>query len=390
MQAAVSAALGVGPALRQQRGGRCAAPGTAKALRIGPSARGQLGAQQPALGIQQWLASSRAAGASLQCSASYAAAAVPPPAAAEQPEQPQRQPLLPPWAARLVRLAATAMAFAAWYQLASVLGGPFASVGMAAPTANEGLRTAVRSAWTGLAAGCLHTLAGADHLAALTPLTIGRSHWRASLLGALWGFGHSTGQLILGLLMVVLKDRFQQLVPVLSQWGGAVVGLTLLAIGATGLYETFFEQHEEGEDHEHNDPAAEALTGLEMQGGVLVAKKERGGFGLATFATGIVYGLQPDALFVIVPALALPTKLAAASYILMFVLGTVAAMGAYTGVIGATSAAIKKSNSGLTQKLSGFASFAALALGATMLLGGLGIDLPFALPALPFFGGHSH
>ena len=31
---------------------------------------------------------------------------------------------------------------------------------------------------------------------------------------------------------------------------------------------------------------------MEMQGGVLVAKKERGGFGLATFATGIVYGLQ--------------------------------------------------------------------------------------------------
>lgn len=57
---------------------------------------------------------------------------------------------------------------------------------------------------------------------------------------------------------------------------------------------------------------------------------------------------------------------------------------------GATSAAIKKSNSGLTQKLSGFASFAALALGATMLLSGLGIDLPFSLPALPFFGGHDH
>ena len=77
-------------------------------------------------------------------------------------------------------------------------------------TCAEGLRTAVRSAWAGLAAGCLHTLAGADHLAALTPLTMGRSHLRASLLGALWGFGHSTGQLILGLLMVLLKDRFTQ------------------------------------------------------------------------------------------------------------------------------------------------------------------------------------
>ena len=38
---------------------------------------------------------------------------------------------------------------------------------------------------------------------ALTPLTIGRSSARASLLGALWGFGHSTGQLILGILLVV-------------------------------------------------------------------------------------------------------------------------------------------------------------------------------------------
>ena len=68
----------------------------------------------------------------------------------------------------------------------------------------------MRSAWAGLAAGCLHTLAGADHLAALTPLTIGRTHLRASALGALWGFGHCTGQMILGLLMIVLKDRFQQ------------------------------------------------------------------------------------------------------------------------------------------------------------------------------------
>lgn len=180
-----------------------------------------------------------------------------------------------------------------------------------------------------------------------------------------------------------------QLVPALSKWGGAVVGLTLVAIGAMGLYETFFEQHEEGGQHAEHDPAAEALTGecmlfvmflntvprehprvvcqgclgccrwgplvcmhvyeggargwgccrgcavtmwvasalqpsllqpsrllpppylpsllqlttqpactspipagLEMQGGVLVAKKERSGFGLATFATGIVYGLQ--------------------------------------------------------------------------------------------------
>ena len=84
---------------------------------------------------------------------------------------------------------------------------PFASLALAIPAVSaEALATAFRSAWAGLAAGCLHTLAGADHLAALTPLTIGQSHLRASMLGALWGFGHSTGQLLLGLAMVVRDD----------------------------------------------------------------------------------------------------------------------------------------------------------------------------------------
>jgi hypothetical protein len=40
---------------------------------------------------------------------------------------------------------------------------------------------------------------------ALTPLTIGRSKAKSALLGSLWGLGHSTGQLLLGLLMVLLK-----------------------------------------------------------------------------------------------------------------------------------------------------------------------------------------
>jgi hypothetical protein len=48
-------------------------------------------------------------------------------------------------------------------------------------------------------------------------------------------------------------------VPALSKWGGATVGLTLLAIGAMGLYETFIEEHDHEEDHA--DPTAEAITG---------------------------------------------------------------------------------------------------------------------------------
>lgn len=48
--------------------------------------------------------------------------------------------------------------------------------------------------------------------------------------------------------------------PALSRWGGATVGLTLLAIGAMGLYEIFFDAHDD-DAHPESDPAAEALTG---------------------------------------------------------------------------------------------------------------------------------
>ncbi len=56
--------------------------------------------------------------------------------------------------------------------------------------------------------------------------------------------------------------------------------------------------------------------------------------GLTTYMTGIVHGLQPDALYVVIPALALPTKLAAVTFITMFVIGTCVSMGGYTLLIG--------------------------------------------------------
>ena len=101
----------------------------------------QLAGLQPIHGRQQISGSVRGAGASLQCAASYAAAAAAAAAsAAAEPQQPECQPLLPPWAARLAQLAAAAAAFAAWYSLASVFGSPFASIGAAAaaPPASEG------------------------------------------------------------------------------------------------------------------------------------------------------------------------------------------------------------------------------------------------------------
>lgn len=39
-----------------------------------------------------------------------------------------------------------------------------------------------------------------------------------------------------------VQDRFTALVPALSKYGSVTVGLTLMLIGATGLYETLTEE----------------------------------------------------------------------------------------------------------------------------------------------------
>lgn len=70
------------------------------------------------------------------------------------------------------------------------------------------------SAWTGLIAGGLHTLTGPDHLAALAPLCIGRSRLQSFSVGALWGCGHDAGQVIFGIIFLLLKDRYASFEPV--------------------------------------------------------------------------------------------------------------------------------------------------------------------------------
>ncbi|KAG5547676.1 hypothetical protein RHGRI_013390 [Rhododendron griersonianum] len=217
------------------------------------------------------------------------------------------------------------------------------------------------SAWTGFFAGCLHTLSGPDHLAALAPLSIGRTRLESAAVGALWGCGHDAGQVIFGLLFLLLKDRLH--IEIIRTWGTRVVGFTLLVIGAMGIKEASEVPApcvalENGEcdvsDYETLDnPKTEK-------------KKKKIGF--ATFATGIVHGLQPDALMMVLPALALPSRLAGAAFLGMFLVGTVVAMGSYTVFIGSCSQALKERVPRITEKLTWASSIAAIALGLAIII----------------------
>ncbi|CBI37866.3 unnamed protein product, partial [Vitis vinifera] len=220
----------------------------------------------------------------------------------------------------------------ATFQTAAKTGGP-----AAATVGGQLIRTELlSSAWTGFFAGCLHTLSGPDHLAALAPLSVGRSRMESAAVGALWGCGHDAGQMIFGLLFLLLKDRLH--IEVIRTWGTRVVGFTLLVIGAMGIREasevpTPCVAVENGECDVGTYEALENPT----------AKKKKIGF--ATFATGIVHGLQPDALMMVLPALALPSRLA-----------------------GSCSQALKERVPRITEKLTWASSLIAIALGFAILI----------------------
>lgn len=242
------------------------------------------------------------------------------------------------------------------FQTAAKTGGPAAAAVGTQVVRNELLT----SAWAGFFAGCLHTLSGPDHLAALAPLSIGRTRMESAAVGALWGCGHDAGQLIFGLLFLLLKDRLH--IEVIRTWGTRVVGFTLLVIGAMGIKEAS-EVPTPCVALENGDCDVSVYEGMETP---VAGKKKK--IGLATFATGIVHGLQPDALMMILPALALPSRVAGAAFLGMFLVGTVIAMGSYTVFIGSCSQALKDRVPRITEKLTWASSLVAIGLGLAIIV----------------------
>ncbi|PON89970.1 high-affinity nickel-transport family protein [Trema orientale] len=244
----------------------------------------------------------------------------------------------------------------ATFQTAAKTGAPAAAAAIGGRLIRAEL---LSSAWTGFFAGCLHTLSGPDHLAALAPLSIGRTRLESAAVGALWGCGHDAGQVIFGLIFLLLKDRLH--IEVIRTWGTRVVGLTLLVIGAMGIREAS-EVPAPCVALENGECDVSVYEALENP---TIGKKK---IGFATFATGIIHGLQPDALMMVLPALALPSRLAGAAFLIMFLVGTVVAMGSYTVFIGSCSQALKDRVPRITEKLTWASSIVAIALGFAILI----------------------
>src|SRR5207249_2193668 len=125
--------------------------------------------------------------------------------------------------------------------------------------------------FTGLAAGSVHVWSGPDHLAAIAPLAVRRTH-RAWAPGLRWGLGHSAGVGLVGLLSLWLRDLLP--VNLLSTWGERTVGVMLFGIGLWALRKAFrIHAHE----HEHDGER----EGVSRSDGWLCGERDDGGRFLA-------------------------------------------------------------------------------------------------------------
>lgn len=199
-----------------------------------------------------------------------------------------------------------------------------------------------------LFAGFVHVLSGPDHLAAIAPYAV-EERARGWRTGVRWGLGHSAGVIGVGLLAILLRDALH--IEALSAWGEIFVGLVLIAVGVRGI--------------------RGALTAARSRS----AAQQRRPHRHAPFAIGTVHGLAGSShVLGILPALVLPSDLTATGFLLLFGVGSVAAMGIFSSLVGWLADSRLASGAATQSALLGLSSVIAVAVGSFWLFSELPLE----------------
>ena len=211
---------------------------------------------------------------------------------------------------------------------------------------------------TGLAAGAVHVVGGADHLVAMAPFSLNRP--LAACRSALaWGAGHSAGVIVLALIAIGIKDLAH--VEAMSSWAEFLVGVALLVVGALAVRTAFgLELHSHSHSHSHSDSStSHQHLHLHVRGQSNHRRHVHAASGL-----GLLHGLAGAShLLAALPALALPAH-AAAGYLIAYLVGSI---GAMVSVVAAISLLTQRSGARLLPFLVGGTGALSIVTGAIWL-----------------------
>ena len=166
----------------------------------------------------------------------------------------------------------------------------------------------------GFVLGLRHAIE-ADHLAAVsTIVTERRSLLSASLVGALWGVGHTLALLIAGVGVLLLR---YQMTDRMARGFELCVGIMLVVLGANVL--RALVRHGASHTHDHTTVARHSHGDL-----WLVARP---------LLVGMVHGLAGSAPLLLVALTVMSSPLAAFSYIVVFGVGSMMGMTTMSALV---------------------------------------------------------
>jgi hypothetical protein len=184
----------------------------------------------------------------------------------------------------------------------------------------------ITSSGLGSLLGMRHALEP-DHLTAVSTLVTGeRSSYRAAVLGAFWGLGHTLSLVVVGAVLVVLRaempasvaDLFELLVAVM------LVGLGIRAVAVAlrqGRVGPALEHHHGRLVHNHA-----GSTGHVHVGRWTLARRP--------LLVGAVHGLAGSGALTALVLATLPSTTARIVYMVLFGFGSTLGMAALSGVLG--------------------------------------------------------
>jgi sulfite exporter TauE/SafE len=168
----------------------------------------------------------------------------------------------------------------------------------------------------------------ADHLAAVSTIVSEKKNlFTASIIGGLWGVGHTISLFAVGILVIFLKLQISEAIEARLE---ACVGGMLVILGLNALRKLLrakkihFHTHEHGGHvhshiHVHGDEAAEGSHHR---------------FSPRSLVVGMVHGLAGSAALMLLVVPTIPSPWVALLYILVFGLGSIGGMMAMSFLVG--------------------------------------------------------
>ena len=180
---------------------------------------------------------------------------------------------------------------------------------------------------TGIVAGFVHVVSGADHLIAMAPAAINNPQ-KALKNSFSWGLGHSSGVLLLAFLAIFIKD----ITPLnkFSSIAEFLVGISLLIVGVFAIKNSL-----QLSIHSHSHKHANGIAHRHLHFHVKEQKNNKHSHALT--GLGLLHGIAGGSHFLaVLPALALPLT-SACLYLISYLIGSLISMNLFTCLISFTT-----------------------------------------------------